>query len=220
MHYPKNQLNRTRRDGESTRERILEAASLVFGQKGYHKATHAEISRVAGVNAALINFHFCSKDNLYREVWECVDAGIESIYPIDGGIPGDAPPSSRLRGLISCLLNRALDPQLEGYQRILSMEILNPTGLLDNILTQRRNEHRARLLAILGELLGPKADEKSIELCEMSIISQCRIIIPRYTGRWSNKYSHSDVKALTEHIALFSLAGIEAIKKHSAGIKD
>lgn len=208
---------KTRRDGEATRERILDAASRLFGQKGYHKATHAEICQAAGVNTALINFHFRSKDDLYRAVWERVDSGIESMYPIDGGVPNDAPASQRLRGLISCLLNRALDPRLEGYHRILTMEILNPTGLLDRMIAQRRNEHRSRLLAIVQELLGPDADENTVELCEMSIISQCRIIIPRHTGRWMKKYKHADVHALTAHITAFSLAGIEAIRRQLEG---
>jgi TetR/AcrR family transcriptional regulator, regulator of cefoperazone and chloramphenicol sensitivity len=204
-----------RKDGEATRESILNAASQVFATKGYHKATHVEISQEAGVNTALINFHFGSKDELYHAVWERVDREIEQLYPIDGGVPEDAPAPERLRGFISCLLNRALDPRLEGFHRILSMEVLNPTGLIDRIMMQRRKEHHSHLLAIIRELLEPDADEKSVEICKMSVISQCHIIIPHHTRRFAPRYKHTDVESLTEHITTFSLAGIEAIHKQT-----
>lgn len=204
---------KARKDGEVTRESILKAASLVFGEKGYYKATHAEIGRTAGVNTALINFHFGSKDGLYRAVWARVNSEVEQLYPTNGGIPADAPLSERLRGFISSLLNTALDPRLEGFHRIFTVEAVNPTGLLDNLITQRRKEHQTCLLSIIRGLLAPKADDKAIELCEMSVISQCHVISPRPTGRCKKRYKHADVESLTQHITTFSLAGIEAIKR-------
>lgn len=207
---------KTRRDGEATRDSILKAASVAFAEKGYHKATHAEIGHAAGVNAALINFHFGSKDQLYRAVWESVDAEVERLYPIDGGVPATAPAPERLRGLISCLLNRALDPRLECFHRILTMEVVNPTGLLDNLLIQRRKEHQSRLRAVVRELLGPSARERAVELCEMSVISQCHMIFPRPTRGCPQRYKHSDAGPLTDHITAFSLAGIDAIRGREA----
>jgi AcrR family transcriptional regulator len=161
----------------------------------------------------LINFHFGSKDELYSAVWERVDREIEQFYPLDGNVPADAPASERLRGLVSCLLNRALDPRLEGFHRIFTMEILNPTGLLDKVIAHRRKEHQSCLLDIIRELLAPYADDRSIEFCEMSVASQCRMIIHRYTRRRRNRYRHSDVESLTQHITVFSLAGINAVRQ-------
>ncbi len=206
---------KARRDGEITRENILKAASLVFGEKGYNKATHAQISRAAGVNAALINFHFGSKDELYRAVWEQISRELQQLYPVDGGVGPNAPPSERLRGLISCLLNRALDPRLEGFHHILTMEVVNPTGLLDKAITQGRKEHQSRLLATIRELLGPDAHERDVELCEMSVISQCHIIFPRPVRKCRQRYKHADAGLLTEHITAFSLAGIDAIRRQA-----
>lgn len=203
---------KTRKDGEITRENILKAAQVIFGEKGYSKATHAAIGRAAGVNTALINFHFGSKDQLYRAVWERVEKEIEQLYPINGGVPADAPAPERFRGLISCLLNRALDKRMEGFHRILTMEIINPTGLIDKEIKQQRKEHRSHTLAIIRELLGPDADEKTVELCEMSVISQCHMILPRPHHKCKERYKHADVESLTDHITTFSLAGIDAIR--------
>ncbi len=204
---------KTRRDGEATRESILKAASAVFGKKGFHKATHAEISRVAEVNTALINFHFRSKDDLYKAVYERAERDVERIYPITGGVPAEAPAPQRLHGFISSLLNRALDPRLEGFHRIMAMEMLNPTGLLDDVISQRRREHHNCMRGIIRGLLGQCADDRTVEYCEMSVFSQCHMALPRPARRCPKPYKHSDVNALTEHITTFSLAGVAAVRR-------
>ena len=209
---------RIRKDGEATREKILEAASLVFGEKGFHKATHAEISRIAGVNSALINFHFRSKDALYRAVWEHIADEVEELYPIDGGIPAGAPAAERLRGLIRALLNRAMDDRLARFHRIRMVEFINPTGLLDEAFFRRLQHHRAYTLKIMLDLLGPKATDTDLELCEMSVVSQCLIFKPPPHAK-GPPFTRLGVDCLAEHVTRFALAGIEAIRRQieSAG---
>ena len=55
---------------ESTRERILSAATEIFAAKGYLRTTVREICARAKVNLALVNYHFESKENLYVAVVE------------------------------------------------------------------------------------------------------------------------------------------------------
>ena len=55
-------------DGQETREAILVAAEEEFAEKGFALASTREICRRAGVNAALANRYFVSKENLYRLV--------------------------------------------------------------------------------------------------------------------------------------------------------
>lgn len=208
---------RIRKDGEATREKILQAACQIFGEKGYHKATHAEISRTAGVNSALINFHFGTKDGLYRAVWQYVDHDVEKRYPIDGGVPESAPAAERLYGRVLSMLNRALDPQLEGFHRMRTMEMVNPTGMLDDVMTNRLRRFRLFTQSIIRELLGPAVNARILELCEMSVISQCHMIMPPPAGQRKKALSfvHADVEELARHITRFSLAGINAAREQS-----
>lgn len=209
-------IMKARKDGEATREAILEAAFLVFGEKGFHKATHAEICSRADVNTALINFHFGSKEGLYRAVWERAAEDIERRYPIEGGVPPDAPAHLRLRGHINSLLNRALDPRLEGFHRLRTMESISPTGMLDEAFIRRKQEYRSQMRDILAELLGPAATDETVDLCEMSVISQCRILRSphhRKSRARLRRFGHEDVGVLTEHITRFSLAGIRAVRR-------
>ena len=203
-----------RKDGEATRDKILAAAGQVFGEMGFVKATHTEICRRAGVNTALINFHFGSKAQLYRAVWQRVTDDVERRYPLDGGVPAAAPAALRLHGVVHALLHRALDPQLEGFHRLRLMEALAPSGLLDEVMHARLQQYRGYLMALLRELLGPDATAQTVEFCEMSVISQCMLPSP-HRGRRPPpfpRYLHDDVEALAAHITRFSLAGIMAAK--------
>ena len=59
---------KSRIDGERTRGKILAAAEREFAEKGYELASVREISRRVGVNMALANRYFGSKEGLYRIV--------------------------------------------------------------------------------------------------------------------------------------------------------
>lgn len=53
---------------EETRTRILEAAALVFAEKGYARATTRAIASAAGVNEVTLFRHFGNKRNLFSAV--------------------------------------------------------------------------------------------------------------------------------------------------------
>jgi AcrR family transcriptional regulator len=56
------------RRGDATRLSILDAAERCFGESGFDGVSLRAITEIAGVDLALVNYHFGSKDNLLREV--------------------------------------------------------------------------------------------------------------------------------------------------------
>ena len=56
------------RSPDATRERILEAALDLFGERGLTGTTVRDIAQRAKVNVAAISYHFGGKDELYRAV--------------------------------------------------------------------------------------------------------------------------------------------------------
>ena len=56
------------RRGDTTRLSILNAAERCFGESGFDGVSLRAITEVAGVDLALVNYHFRSKENLLREV--------------------------------------------------------------------------------------------------------------------------------------------------------
>lgn len=57
----------TRANGEITREKILDAAERLFGQKGFDVVSLREITEAAGVTLALAHYHFQTKENLFAQ---------------------------------------------------------------------------------------------------------------------------------------------------------
>ncbi|SCE93215.1 DNA-binding transcriptional regulator, AcrR family [Micromonospora viridifaciens] len=54
------------RDADRSRQRILDAALVEFGEHGYSGARISAIARRAGVNQQLISYYFNGKEGLYR----------------------------------------------------------------------------------------------------------------------------------------------------------
>lgn len=64
---PGKRLSRSH-DSEGTREALFNAATELFAARGFSAVTVAEIAQRAGVNKALINYHFGGKLKLYRAI--------------------------------------------------------------------------------------------------------------------------------------------------------
>jgi TetR/AcrR family transcriptional regulator len=86
----------TRPSADPTRDRILAAAADLFSDRSFAGATTREIAAKAGVTQPLLNYHFRSKDELWRAV---VDALFERLNrTMDERVQGDDElTSARLR---------------------------------------------------------------------------------------------------------------------------
>jgi TetR/AcrR family transcriptional regulator, fatty acid metabolism regulator protein len=79
----------SRNNEESTKTRIIKAATKLFAEQGYQKATIAEISKLAGLSEAALYEYFQGKEDLLLtipEVWvnEAIDEVEEQIFGIKG----------------------------------------------------------------------------------------------------------------------------------------
>jgi AcrR family transcriptional regulator len=67
----------------STEEKIKEAASIVFTKKGYGNARTRDIAEEAGINLALLNYYFRSKEKLFQIVMaERIDKLFGVLTPV------------------------------------------------------------------------------------------------------------------------------------------
>ena len=55
---------------ESTRQKLVDAAKVLFAQKGFDGTTVKDIADEAGVNVSLVSYHFDGKAGLYKVVME------------------------------------------------------------------------------------------------------------------------------------------------------
>ncbi|HUT89723.1 MAG TPA: CerR family C-terminal domain-containing protein [Thermoguttaceae bacterium] len=174
----------------------------------------------AEANNAAINYHFGDKKSLYRAVWRHLLDAADREHPVPGNLPEDRAPSERLESHVRALLNRHFGEgsswQLESLR---SLEHVNPTGLVDDMLSARRGGNRRQMLAVLGELLGDDASDNVIRFCETSVPALCRgdwsaSPAPKSYAQGKGTIGTRQIKVLAGRIARFLLAGIE-MKVHA-----
>ncbi|MFZ7127586.1 MAG: TetR/AcrR family transcriptional regulator [Desulfobacterales bacterium] len=199
-----------REDGRVTRSRLLDAAAEIFAEKGYRDAKVAEICRRADANVAAVNYYFGDKDSLYREAWEhTLESFGDQLFPESvSGNPGD-----RLRAFVQALIQNLTETgSLGRFSRLYLMEMVNPTGLIQDAWHEIIEPRRRKLHEIIRDTAGPEAGELSIRLCELSIVSQCRIFVT--VKRNDLEYmlgrplDSEMIEQVACHIADFSIAGI------------
>src|SRR5260370_31859352 len=72
-----------RRDAAATRDALLAAGAELFAERGYDGVPVTAIAQKAGVNKAMINYHFGGKRKLYRAIVSAtfteIVAGVETL---------------------------------------------------------------------------------------------------------------------------------------------
>ena len=211
-----------REDTVRTRGKLLAAAGEIFAEKGFRETTIAEISLKAGTNIAAVNYHFGSKEALYREAWRHAFAQSMESHPPDGFVSADAPPEERLQGQVTALLHRISDPNNREF-RIIQREFSNPTGLLSEVMQAEIQPLQQRTEKLVREFLGPQATEQEVQFCEVGIISQCINPMVFRSRRFPGEENRegplriADIEAYARHVVTFALAGIAAVRAAAEG---
>ena len=98
---------------DNTRDKILEAASELFAEKGFQNTTVRDICKKSGAYQLSINYHFGGKENLFREVLlkayeDTYEANIEERVK-------DLPPEKKLDEIISARVHSIFSNDKKGY---------------------------------------------------------------------------------------------------------
>lgn len=131
----------------TTEQKIMEAAIRVFTQKGFAAAKTRDIAEEAGINLALLNYYFGSKDNLFKLV---VIEKFQDLFGLLSPILSDEKIS--LEEKISLLVDKYSELLLENEDLPIFVlnELKNNESIFDNILQQAKNlaqpviEHQLR----------------------------------------------------------------------------
>jgi AcrR family transcriptional regulator len=89
---------RSRRGGERTAERILDAAEALFAERGYEGTSQRDVAERAGLSAASLYNHFPGKEALYAAVLE---RGLAPVLDVlSAAEPAGIAPGERSRAIV------------------------------------------------------------------------------------------------------------------------
>ena len=195
---------------EHTRKRLLEAAREVFSQHGFQGATVREICRRAEANGAAVNYHFGSKDGLLAEALNF--APLKAMQKAN--VRAGECPRMRLRLFIHDFMLMLLDEKNPSSQcQIMARELADPTPALDKIVREAIEPLHEFLGKLVREITGDNINAAELRRCVHSIFGQCLFyrhsqpVLQRLHPRM--RYDHKEIEAIAQHIAEFSLSGIE-----------
>jgi TetR/AcrR family transcriptional regulator, regulator of cefoperazone and chloramphenicol sensitivity len=204
-----------------TRARLLEAATTLFAQHGFHRTTARDIAELAGVNLAAANYHFGSKRDLYVEVLRAHFAEMRSalsrrhaeLPPLDALARSSR---SSLRALLAARVQAMFEivvgPPPGLHAMLMQREMTDPSEALPIIVDEFIRPMRGEIEALIAAL-EPGLDPHAVERCANSVIAQvlfyrfCRPALLQILGR--DDFPRGIVKELTEHVMTFAIGGIE-----------
>jgi AcrR family transcriptional regulator len=112
---------RERRDPAATREALVRAGEELFSARGFDGVPIGEIAERAGVNKALISYHFRGKRGLYAAVLQSTFAGMaERAEAIEAGAKDAA---EALRGVLEAFARVARERP--GFPTLFLREVLS-----------------------------------------------------------------------------------------------
>ncbi|HWF07471.1 MAG TPA: CerR family C-terminal domain-containing protein [Bryobacteraceae bacterium] len=199
---------------ESTRTRLLDAAGEVFAESGFRGATVREICARAGVNIALVNYHFGDKLELYTEVLRH-SIGASGKGVIKQAIQSTAPPEEAFRELIHAMLQRVCRGDRPGWQfRLMIHELAQPTPAMSAVIDETMKPVYNRFRELIGGMLDLPVDHDKVRLLTHSVIAQvvhyvhARQVVARV---WPElELTPERIAQIATHIADFSLAGLRS----------
>lgn len=160
------QKRRGRRPGRALgRDRILEAANVEFGERGFQGATVRSIANAAGVDAKLVHYYFGTKAELFTAaIAETFRSrGFPDLLTEHAGEGGESPGTRYVAGILTALETSPIGPAFIGLLRNLGTHEESrsiflrfvTTELISGLAPHLAGEHPERRITLAGsQMLG------------------------------------------------------------------
>jgi TetR/AcrR family transcriptional regulator, regulator of cefoperazone and chloramphenicol sensitivity len=155
--------------GEATKQKIVEAALLVFGDAGYAGASARDIAKAAQVPLAAIPYHFGTKESLYKAVLrEVVDRMKTALAPtilatqsVIGTTPEQAATALvKLQG--DLLTTLVVAPEAKSWAKVLFREHMDPSDAYDVVYSDGGHQVIQLIAILIAQITSRKQDNEDV----------------------------------------------------------
>ena len=143
---------RANRDSAATRRALLAAGTELFAERGFKGATAELIGRRAGVNKAMINYHFGTKRRLYKAILNLTFS--ELIERLQALLDPARPAPELLRDFVTVFAGVAR--RHPSFPAMLLREVLSGGDVAREALA-----HIVRVFTVLREIVARGIRERS-----------------------------------------------------------
>jgi len=142
---------RTKEEAKATRERLLDAAEMLFREHGVTRTSLAEVATAAGMTRGAVYWHFKDKADLFRAMCDRATLPLEANFERTGH-DAETDPLGTLRALsIGALQSLATDTRAQNVFEI----VFHKSELVDELagLATAHRQERCACLAQIEEMV-------------------------------------------------------------------
>ena len=204
------------RDAEVSRARVWDAAATEFAARGFDGAKVDRIAAAAGVNKAMIYYHFASKAGLYnailRDTFSAIEEAVRGVREAGGS------PEIQIRAYVAAIAGIA--DRRPFFPSIWLREVAEGGRHLDPSIAQ----HFRGVLAMLGGILHEGAAAGAMRkvhpfLVQLGIVGPLTLFIAsrplreKFAQVSQTESLNVSIDAVVEHVQLMVLGGIATTTK-------
>ena len=203
------------KDDSGARARILAAAEEVFAQHGYDGGSLRQVALKADVPVGLVSYHFKGKFGLYRAVFEArvpsiVEQRLAGLALADLETDPDRKLELVVKSLLVPMLRLRLSQQGRNFGLLLVREVMDPASADRDIVRSLLNPVSGAFMTRFREMLPDRGDI-SVDWAYGAMIGAMLYFVGgggRLKRVSQGRADPDDVKAATEHLVSFVLAGL------------
>jgi AcrR family transcriptional regulator len=197
-----------------TRQRLIESAASLFGERGFENVTVREICKESNANVAAINYHFGDKAGLYQAVVTYAIQLMQETNEAAHRAGEGQSPEDQIRSFVRVFVSRITGQGPTSWiHKLMAREMEKPTGALEQVMVQVVKPRLDYLCGVVGAIMGLPPDDARVKRCVGSLQSQClmatRPIPPALEKTFGAAFRDLDIAV--RHIADFSIGGMRAI---------
>ncbi|MBR8157210.1 CerR family C-terminal domain-containing protein [Burkholderia cenocepacia] len=172
--------------GDETRQRIIEAAIELFGERGFAGASTREIAAMAGVNAPALQYYFENKEGVYRACVETIaEHGWQVFAPAVGHARAMLDAHASVDALIDAFVGllRALSDRMFTAPKTMNQRMFfareqggqEPASASEILMTRMRKPLNDVSAELIGRITGRPADDPVTRLRALSLFGQITV---------------------------------------------
>jgi AcrR family transcriptional regulator len=212
----------TQKRGEVTRDRILDEAEKLFAVHGFDGVSVRDITKASGVDVALANYHFGSKDKMFDAVFQRRAEAMNArrIVLLDDVLQRHDPDPPPLEDVIGAFTWPVAEVMIEGgqggraYGRLVA-QVNNSPKFASVAMTRHFDPVVRRFMEILRRTL-PECREDDL-FWSYHYLSGALTLSLAETGRLDalsdGRCRSDDLKAIFARMVPFCAAGFRALCK-------
>ena len=210
----------TRQIQVDTREKILDAAELLFAREGLSRPSVRQITAEAGVNVAAVNYHFGSREGLVEAVFErhAADVNTERLEQLDKVLHNASDGRPSLAGILEAYLEVRLRrgeqraPEAPALTQLFGQLLAEPPEVVQPLMQKHFAPTTERFLDALGKAL-PELPRSELEFRFRLVVASLAatsshnqsLHIPPNTESEPMEYAHT-----VKRLVAFLSAGLRA----------